>query len=320
MSANRNLFFGEGTRPPLPAGRAGEAPRRGKGRSADQVAQFGPPSAGQTSQQTHAPSLIVGPDGLILSANEAAHRLLGYPKRGLIGLSLVWISPRSRRCLLSHVDTALARHQLQWGSAALLHADGRSVAVKLTFQPGLTRAGAAVAITVERAASKGNSGRVPGPTTWRNCPTSPVPNAAQPQPKLSPRASATRSQTLLPRACDDGAERARNAPRAAVGLQKTRERLGIGLELLKWLKAPVENARGEERTRALLVLEELETVLEECRRELGGHDPRPRGTFSNTERGAPRDTVPAAESACDDASIERSVQVTPDAGDTCSQS
>ncbi len=185
--------------------------------------------------------------------------------------------------MLQYVDAALAQQELQWGAGALLHADGHVVEVHLTFQPGFVCDGAAVAISIEHAVSEQDEEPAPRGIALRNLPTCPAPSitASTPvgAPTPLPRPGAP-LRTLLPPAHAHHAK-SRKARQSSVGTigatsHKLCERLRICVDLLAWLEAPVANARGDVNARARIVLEELSTVLEECRREISGHDLLPK--------------------------------------------
>jgi len=79
--------------------------------------------------------LVVGPDGLIVHANAAVHRLLGYPVDSLPGASIETLAPPSEHAALMLLRAAgQTAADLQIRSRAL-RSDGREIDVRMTVKP-----------------------------------------------------------------------------------------------------------------------------------------------------------------------------------------
>lgn len=243
--------------------------------------------------------LVLDSMGQILDASDAAHRLLGYRPGALVGLFLAWITPPSRHGLLPQLTRAFDNARLLSLPTVIVRDDGSLLPVVLTTQPGESKCGETLAVTIEQ--DEEPTGKKP-PSISQTFPVQRPPGASSREQPAKRAAQSTRPSPSHPtrisnvpqlefpgrpirlpaqRVAPPPANRA-SVPRSEPAPSKANselldrsdvsEHLTACMELLRWLDMQLERHQTPElvRDRALarVVVQEASALLDQCRATL----------------------------------------------------
>jgi PAS domain S-box-containing protein len=228
--------------------------------------------------------LVVDANGQIRVANQGAHRLLAYADGSLVGLSLAWLMPPSRHEKLAQLSRAHKDAKTLCLQSVLIREDGSLVSVVMSTQPCVDTEGQELTLTLELdeepTVGAPRSAHEHFPATERSgMTTMPPPDYAKVRIGTNqPTRLSARPPAGTPLSRGRAAKLATTAggftPRPASPTDVAAQ-LSACSELVSWLDLQLQRHDGDarhefvrDRAVARVVLQELSTLLENCRATL----------------------------------------------------